>query len=208
MERIITNLVDSMVKQKYIDLTMREEYIYALTTYLEKWIVILSILTMSVFFNNTINAIIFMAAFFCLRKRTGGFHTSTFRSCYCLSLWTFGISIRIINIMSTYKFVSYIVYGTAVVIILIIGTVNHPNLDLSSKELIELAKAARLTLLVENGMMIFCMCYSQSGCAGEYMQYAVCVCAISMVISKYKKGGRECEKDIVEGIRASSKETG
>lgn len=91
-------------------------------------------------------AVSFYISFYLLRSRTSGFHASSFGGCFILSMLTeiffLGILPRIWN-----EVVATALLIVSIFSIFILAPYNHPNMDLSSEELVECAKSAKRRLL-------------------------------------------------------------
>ena len=78
VEMIANAIVDQMEKEKILHYKMREYYLYALITTIEKWITVISILCIGIIFKQVVPMILFLTFFLSLRKRTGGYHANSF----------------------------------------------------------------------------------------------------------------------------------
>ena len=144
VERIANAIVDQMENENLLYSEMKEHYLYALITTIEKWLTIISILCIGVIFKQVVPLMLFLVFFLSLRKRTGGFHADSFLQCY---LGTMVISVAIIHvcpILVNHMYVIYVLLACSVLVTSIIGTVNHPNLAMNCIELRESKKAARM----------------------------------------------------------------
>ena len=83
----------------------------------------------------------------------------------------------------------------AAIYIVLIGTVNHPNMHMNSEELIESKKLARLIVLLEVSIILGCVLLGASMIYTSYMAIAVILCAALLCISKIlKQEVRESEE--------------
>lgn len=81
----------------------------------------------------------------------------------------------------------YAILLLAIILICIMGTVNHPNMDMSKSELHESKKAARLLVLMEI-MIIAVLRYLKIDILYiGYMSAAVILCASLMCLAKIIK---------------------
>lgn len=187
VEMIASAIVDQMEKEKILHTEMREQYIYALITTIEKWITIVSILCIGVIFKQIVPMMLFLTFFLSLRKRTGGYHANSFFQCY---LGTLIISIGVIHvcpILVNHMKVVYVLLVFSVVAIALIGAVNHPNLAMDCIELQESKKAARYLLGLE--CMILAATISLEICEFFvcYMSSAIILCAFLLCLAKILK---------------------
>lgn len=136
VEKIINKVVSVLVEEELIYEDEREKYIYAYTCILEKFITITCILFISILKGDFLFTIIFLLAFFSLRRRTGGFHLNSFSGCF---IGTVSVSIAISRISRIFVNKIPVIILLDIVsflIILIKGTVNHPNIQMNNDELL------------------------------------------------------------------------
>lgn len=187
VEMIANAIVDQMEKEKLLNADMREHYLYALITTIERWITIFSILCIAVIFKRVVPIILFLAFFLSLRKRTGGYHANSFFQCY---LGTLVISIAVIHICPLFvnhMYVVYVLLVCSIVAIALIGTVNHPNLAMDCIELQESKKAARYLLGLECMVLIAAIALDISELFICYMSIAIILCAFLLCLAKILK---------------------
>lgn len=187
VEMIANAIVDQMEEEEILHTEMREHYLYALITTIEKWITIVSILCIGVIFKQVVPVMLFLTVFLSLRKRTGGYHANSFYQCY---LGTLIISIDVVHvcpILVNYMYAVYILLVCSIVAIALIGTVNHPNLAMDCIELQESKKAARYLLGLE--CMILASAISLEICELFicYMSVAIILCAFLLCLAKILK---------------------
>lgn len=70
VEKKIDSLVKTMVEYNLINEEQKENYVYALTCFIEMSITVGSILLVSIFLRNFVPTVGFLLFFFSLRKRT------------------------------------------------------------------------------------------------------------------------------------------
>ncbi len=187
VERIANAIVDQMEEKRILQSEMKEHYLYALITTIEKWLTIISILCIGVVFKQIIPMMLFLAFFLSLRKRTGGYHANSFLQCY---LGTLIISIGVVHvcpILVNYMYAVYVLLVCSIVVIALIGTINHPNLAMDCIELQESKKAARYLLGLE--CMILAAAISIEICELFicYMSVAIVLCAFLLCLAKILK---------------------
>ena len=75
----------------------------------------------------------------------------------------------------------------AIILIYVIGTINHPNVDMNKSELQESKKAARLIVIMEV-MIIAVLVYLKADILYiGYMSVAIILCAFLMCLAKIIK---------------------
>lgn len=187
VEMIANTIVNQMEEEKFLSQEMKEHYIYALITMIEKWITVISVFCISIFFEQIVPMVIFLAFFLTLRKRTGGFHANSFWQCY---LGTVFISIAIIficPILTNHMSIVYSLLICSIIFISIIGTVNHPNMAMDCFELQESKKAARNLLGLKCMILLSAITLDINKIYICYMSMAIILCAILLCLAKIIK---------------------
>lgn len=72
-----------------------------------------------------------------------------FWQCYLMTVIIYIAIIQAATVLSENPFTVYVMLSFAALAIGVIGTVNHPNMDMDKDELHESKKAARLCVLME-----------------------------------------------------------
>ena len=184
IEKLANRLTEQIGLENLANSDMKEYYVYGIVTFIEKWITILTIIAISLICNVFVPTLLFLIFFFALRKRTGGYHANQFWQCYIGTTATY-IGIVIISpVLIEHTIIMYSMVICAAIVIMAIGTINHPNMALCVEELIELKKAARYVLLMES--MIF-MVFVSIGAYAEciaYMSMAIILCGGLLCLAK------------------------
>ena len=187
IEKMVLNLVSQMELKKMIDKVDSEYYEYALVTMAERTITAGTLLLIGLFFNQFIPTICFLVFFFSLRKRTGGYHADKFWQCYLMTSIIYVAIIQAAAVLSEKPFIVYVMLSFAVLVIGVIGTVNHPNMDMDKHELQESKKAARLCVLMEALVIAALIALKVSGLYVSYLSLAIILCAFSLCVAKVMK---------------------
>lgn len=187
VEKMALKIVNQMKLQKIISKSNCEYYEYALIVIVEHVITIGTLLILGLIFSQLLPTIYFMLFFLSLRKRTGGFHANKFWKCY-LGTVTFYIAImQILPILCKKPMIMYGLLSLATLLICVIGTINHPNIDMSKSELQESKKMARFVVLMEL-MIINVLVYLKADKLYiGYMAVAVILCAFLMCLARIIK---------------------
>ena len=149
MNKIAQKIVDILLERKFLNKKRKEEYVYVVEILLEKSNSLAILLVLSVLFNNILQTIIFMFVFMNMRGRTGGFHMKSYESCLVSTIILYiVIAFIIIPVFSGKLPYIYLIFTISIFVILIISTVNHPNMRLSNLEHIEAKRVARLTAVM------------------------------------------------------------
>lgn len=195
VERLATNLIAQMLENKLIDKEMADRYIYTFICFVEKFITIGSIILISLITRNLPPTIFFLIFFFELRKRTGGYHLDKFYKCYFATVAIYLAVMLTAESLSNYPQWLLGLVVIATIYVVIIGTVNHPNMQMNATEFMESKKLARITVLLEVSIILGCVFLGASMIYISYMAIAVILCAVLLYISKiFKQEVTENEK--------------
>ena len=157
MHNMACCLTDYLILNGLIEGEKSEEYIYGFEVIFGKILNYGTLLVLACINHNLIPTMFFMASFFSLRSRTGGYHAKKPLNCY---LGTFIIYIFVTKaaaplIMSSH----YFLYGVVVIsgiLIFAFSPVNHPNLDLDEEEIRQCRNSSRwLTILISICVLFF-----------------------------------------------------
>lgn len=187
VEKIVMQLVTQMEERKIIEKSSRDYYEYVLITLAEHIIAVGTMLIIGMLFNQFITTIIFLVFFLSLRKRTGGYHADKFWQCYLATIITYIGIIQVATILSEKSYIMCVTLFFAVIIIEIIGTVNHPNIDMDKDELQENKKSARLLVLMEAAVIILLDILGMNQLYVSYMSIAIILCSLLMCVAKLLK---------------------
>lgn len=134
------------------------------------------------YFHEVIHVWAFVACFFMIRNRTGGFHFDSFWKCY---LGTVGLEIFVIylvdftdNNVIVIDLICLFVFG----VILRIGAMNHKNMNYDVEEYEAIKKKARLASTGVIAVIIILKILQIIGKAVLYMEYAVIFSGIMLVL--------------------------
>ena len=183
IEKMALKIVNQMEKQKIISKSNCEYYEYALIAMVENAITVGTMLLLGMLFGKILQTMCFLS----LRKRTGRFHADKFWQCYLGTVITFIVVIQATPRLCGTPAVMYGMLFLAIILIYIMGTINHPNMDMDKSELQESKKAARLVVLMEV-MIIAVLVYLKADILYiGYMSVAVILCAILMCLARIIK---------------------
>lgn len=187
IERMALKIVNQMEMQKIISKSNCEYYEYALIAMVENAVTVGTMLLLGIVFGKFLQTVCFLMFFLSLRKRTGGFHADKFWQCYLGTVITYIAVIQIVPMLCRNPVVMFGMLFLAILLICVIGTVNHPNMDMNKSELQESKKAARLLVLMEV-MIIAALVYLKADILYiGYMSVAVILCAFLMCLARIIK---------------------
>ena len=187
VEKAVLKLVNRMERENIIEKADREYYEYALLTMTEQMIAAASMLMVSMIFRQSGPTVIFLIFFLSLRKRTGGYHADKFWQCYLLTVITYIGVIQAAFVLVEKPFMMYGILVWAVLVMEMIGTVNHPNMDMDQHELQETKKAARLLALIETGVIAVSAVLEINRLYVCFMSIAMILCSALMCLAKILK---------------------
>lgn len=187
IEKMALKLVNQMEMEKIISKSSCEYYEYALIAMVENIVTVGTILLLGVCFEKFLYTVCFWAFFISLRKRTGGFHANKFWQCYLGTVITYIVVMQTIPMLCRIPAVMYGMLLLAIILIYVMGTINHPNMDMNKSELQESKKAARLIVIMEV-MIIAVLIYLKADILYiGYMAVAIILCAFLMCLAKIIK---------------------
>ena len=187
VEKIVISLVDQMKEERMIDLSESDNYEYALLTMIESFLTVTTTLVLGIICKQFIHTICFLVVFFTLRKRTGGYHAKKFWQCYLATVLTYFVVMKIAVPISWNLTVMCMLLGCSIIYIELIGTVNHPNVDMDIYEFRESKRTARILALSEGGIILMLIIMGFDILYVSYMSIAIILCAMLMCLAKIIK---------------------
>lgn len=183
VNRLVLRLTNALVSRKYISVGEQEQYIYAMENMIESIITLFSVIVIAILAHVLLETIGFLAFFLGLRKRTGGYHLDRFWKCYIGTILIY-ILIYLLGNLNPNMVIMYILSGIAGLVIFIIGSVNHPNVDWNTEELLETKSCARYILCVEFMFIFFLITLNINKKLVIYLMLAIIVCSILLLVAK------------------------
>ncbi|MCI8507011.1 MAG: accessory gene regulator B family protein [Lachnospiraceae bacterium] len=184
IEGIVNRIVKMMIEEQVIEESDQEDYQYSLHCMTESFITVGSILIISCILKNIIATSGFLLFFLALRKRTGGYHASTFGHCYWMTLVTYGFVVYLCQNIRFWQKYHWLGVFISSMIILVIGTVNHPDVHMTQSELKNAKEAARWMLMLEIGVLFFLKWMNASPIMITYLSTAIALCGILLFFAK------------------------
>ena len=176
LDQIIKNCLDQMQEKNLIMEDNREYYQYAMELLVEESLTVGTILVVIICMQEFVNGVIFLISFLALRRRTGGFHMKTFKAFIGVLL--------VKNIMYTYSKLLLVFTCIAASYLLIVGTMNHPNIDMDKIELLASKKCARMVCIIELLMIIVGMQIRNFEEISIMISLAIILCSVSMKLAQ------------------------
>lgn len=184
LDQIIKNCLDQMQEKNLIMEDNREYYQYAMELLVEESLTVGTILVVIICMQEFVNGVIFLISFLALRRRTGGFHMKTFKACYVATIGTYIGVLLVKNIMYTYSKLLLVFTCIAASYLLIVGTMNHPNIDMDKIELLASKKCARMVCIIELLMIIVGMQIRNFEEISIMISLAIILCSVSMKLAQ------------------------
>ena len=97
----------------------------------------------------------------------------------------------------------------SMIIVIIIGSINNPNIDWSDCEYKSARRLSRTITVFETSVLLLLVALHTSIKIRFFISYGIVVCAISMLLEIRKRGGiayEECRETDLEGGESSCKE--
>ena len=183
MNHFSSTIVNQMIENDVIEVADRDYYVYRITALSETMMTVATVLIIAAILKKLDVAIAFLTSFMALRKQTGGLHLDSFGKCYLSSIALCIGSVFLAEYLTVNKYV-WILTTVCTVIIMVIGCVNHPNLDFDDSELSLIKKRARITAVVEMiAVIVLCVFNVKSAIVGS-IELAVIFCTFFMIMAK------------------------
>ena len=106
----------------------------------------------------------------------------TFKACYVATIGTFIGVLLVKNIMYTYSKLLLVFTCIAASYLLIVGTMNHPNIDMDKIELLASKKCARMVCIIE--LLIVGMQIRNFEEISIMISLAIILCSVSMKLAQ------------------------
>lgn len=183
---ISRKLAKCLLRNNLINSNEINDYSYYTQLLLEKVIGFFSVLLVALMNHLVLQTIFFLLFFSNIRKRSGGFHAKSFFECILLSFCVYwGYITFLFPYLLKTSWLNTCLLAVALIIILNIGAVNHPNMHWDNEEYIMCKNAARMICIIEVAIIIAC---SLIGIAYGYilfMSFGVILSAIMLLVAKF-----------------------
>lgn len=184
VERTACRLTDSLIKEKMIASELGEWYTYSFIRIIEMLISMGTIFILSVLLKKTVPTMLFLLFFDMLRRRTGGFHCEEFWQCYIATNLMYILIVVAEPYIRLHESIEWFFTMLAAIIILFVGTVNHPNLSYDETEINRSKTLARGILVVEIIAVISMGAIGIDRVYVSYMSIGIILCAVLILLAK------------------------
>lgn len=148
MEYLALKLTNYILKKGIIDKKSYEIYQYGFQCFLEVSASTLCSIIIALLLHMLPECLFFFLLFVPMRSFSGGLHLKTYLACFigsCLILTSTLLAVKYFTLPLT---ISFVLYAFAVIFILFIGPVNHPNREVSSQDNIVFTRRTYFTLFI------------------------------------------------------------
>ncbi|MBD5466492.1 MAG: accessory gene regulator B family protein [Lachnospiraceae bacterium] len=188
LERFARKVTGKLIDYKCIVPAQKEDYVYAMVMAMEKWITLSAIIVIGVYFRVVISTIFFLIFLFAIKRRSGGFHANNFETCFLVTIGTYvGFVTLLMPIMLKTIELTYIALSISIVILELIGAVNHPNMNWNMEEYMESKSASRLVVAMEGMFIIVFVYLGGNEEVIVFMAFAVIISALLLLLAKISK---------------------
>lgn len=155
MNQLSNNLTNYILVKGVINENDFEMYQYGFQRFLELSINIICSIIIAVFLDMEFECIAFFLFFIPLRSYSGGFHMEHYLSCLFLSCLSLTGILCIVKCFSPTALFSCILYFISLIVIIIIGSVDHPNRCVDEEDNLYFRKRTNTILLISLIIFIF-----------------------------------------------------
>ena len=187
VEKISEKIADKIISINCISEKMREWYIYSFIRIIETSICMMTIILIGLISGKLFYLMIFWCFFISLRKRTGGFHCNKFWQCYICTVLVFVGMIILEPFLILIKNVLECILLLSSISVLIMGCINHPNINMNAKELKSNKRMARYILFIELVIIISSKVINIDDSYYISMVSSIILCSALMIAGKLFK---------------------
>lgn len=184
-ERWAIKLTESLFLNGFIKQNDKEIYCYYIQLILERIIGISVILLLSLGIRKAGETIAFLFYFSGIRKYAGGYHANSYIGCFAGTIGIYIVySDFIFLFMTKHMEINIVLVIVAIVIIVMIGAVNHPNMQWSRKEYEKSRRIARITAIIEGTSIVLFAAIKIETSYILYMSFGVILSAFLLALGK------------------------
>ena len=211
MDQVASKIVARMMMANLISEKDAEEYIYGVQILLEKIISYSIIFLLALILNRLLEVFLFVISFSLIRKYSGGIHCKRFETCLIASAAVSFSGIALFPLVENCILLYQGGLIMSIIIVIIIGAINNPNIDWSICEYRKAKRLSRLTVLLEASVLLLLLLLHIPLNYRFYISYGIVICALSMLLEIRKKGGianEDCRKENLENGKSCCQEAG
>ena len=187
-EYIATWLTTRLLRNKLIAENEKHIYQYSLQVKIEKIVGMIAIIILGYLLHVFFQTIIFWLFFSSIRKRSGGYHMNSFFGCFLGSIGLYMIfAVGIYPFILDHLLVNYFFVILSYITIMLIGSVNHPNMAWTDEEYRASKKRVYIIATVELICIIFTSVVLDDNSYMIFMSYGIILTALLLIIAKLIK---------------------
>lgn len=177
-------IVSQLLKNGTIEEHEEDIYKYLIQVRLEQLLGFSIILVLSVYFGVFCQTIIFIVYFCNIRKCSGGYHAKSFYGCMFCSAFVYCIFVKVVypTLLNTSGCVTFMIISFF--LIMIIGSVNHPDMNWDKDEYAMCKKTTRIIALIEIGGIVAFYFMGVSASYILFMCFAMILDAVMLLLAK------------------------
>lgn len=202
MKQVVSRIVSRMLVANLISENEVELYNYGVQIMLEKVISYATIFALAMIIRKFLEILLFSVSFSVIRKYSGGIHCKTFKSCLIISTLVSFSGVVLLPLIENNLSLYQGGVIMSIVILILIGSINNPNIDWSECEYKRARRLSRMTAVLEVSVLLLLLVLHTPIRIRFYISYGIVICAISMLLEIRKKGGvayEECREAALEG---------
>lgn len=156
MQSLANKITDYCIRRNIIEEDARIWFQYGIEKRLSTIVVAIPFFMLALFLTNIVCAVTYYLSFYWLRTRTNGFHAKTVGCCFIVSLLA-----ELIYCGILYRFLVHwemlIYVSVSGVLIFVFAPFNHPNLNLSEKDIVFCKKQSRFRIICLSTIALLCL---------------------------------------------------
>ncbi len=195
LEKIAGKLTDGMIEAGSVPADDKEIYVYGWSLLISQVAISILMLLMGAMAGEFLGSLVFMVFFIALRIFAGGYHASSYGSCFILSL-SFYVVALIAHKLIGVEFVTpaiLISLAVSVLITFLFAPVDHPNKRQTEEKKRRFRRISRLTVTVMLGIILcLLLLYPQSKSLLLWATFGMTTTSLSLmyvVINPYRERG-------------------
>ena len=150
VERVVTYLTDGLIRNRLLEEQDREIYEYGLGRLVGKTVSYTALLGLSLLIGTFVPGLWFLAFFFTLRGRTGGYHAATERGCFLGTMVVYQVVMKgFLPLLVRWQQAGVLCLVLSAAAVFAFAPVNHPNLNFDSEEMRWYKRRSHLVLAGE-----------------------------------------------------------
>ena len=153
IDRVANRIACQMTDEKIISPELTGLYAYRLVIAVETFLTTVTLLFLAVIVHRFELMAVLLISFALLRSKTGGYHFDSYFGCFTGSVLLFSIVTMLIPYIELNIYLM-ITVALAGIMVIYMGFINHPNLNLNRDGIRKKKKEARIVAVTELGIML------------------------------------------------------